>query len=95
MRSLMICSKNGDSLHLNESEKINSGRYILEGPVATLDKINRNQRIYPKEEYLKHLEYLRDDLRHPEKGWILGEPGHPADRFETDIKEASHRILDL
>ena len=26
---------------------------------------------------------------------MLGEPGHPADRFETDIKEASHRILDL
>lgn len=95
MKSLMICSKNADQLRLNESEKINTGRYILEGPVATLDKINRNQRIYPKEEYLKHLEYLRDDLRHPEKGWMLGEPGHPADRFETDIKEASHRILDL
>lgn len=95
MKSLMICSKNADQLRLNESEKINTGKYILEGPVATLDKINRNQRIYPKEEYLKHLEYLRDDLRHPEKGWMLGEPGHPADRFETDIKEASHRILDL
>lgn len=95
MNHLMICSKSNESLHLNESEKINSGRYILEGPVATLDKMNRNQRIYPKEEYLKHLQYLRDDLKHPEKGWILGEPGHPADRFETDIKEASHRILDL
>lgn len=68
MKSLMICSKNADQLRLNESEKINTGRYILEGPVAALDKINRNQRIYPKEEYLKHLEYLRDDLRHPEKG---------------------------
>ena len=50
MKSLMICSKNADQLRLNESEKINTGRYILEGPVATLDKINRNQRIYPKEE---------------------------------------------
>lgn len=89
----IVCSKCDVPLqHLNESF---NHKYIFEGTFAELDKMNRNQRIYPKEEYLKHLTYLRDDLKHPEKGWMIGELGHPSDRFETDLKEASHRVLDV
>lgn len=89
----IVCSKCDVPLqHLNESF---DHKYVFEGTFAELDKMNRNQRIYPKEEYLKHLTYLRDDLKHPEKGWMIGELGHPSDRFETDLKEASHRVLDV
>ena len=90
--NLMICSNAKNSLHLNESEN-SAQRYILEGTFAELDKLNRNQRIYTKAEYLKHLAYLRNDIKSGEP--LLGELDHPDDRFEVKLKEASHRIIDL
>lgn len=85
----MIC---GDSAtRLNES--VTNGRYIMEGVFAgPLDGTkNRNGRIYTVEEYLKHLSYLRDDIR---TGELLGCLDHP-DVFDVKLKEASHRILDI
>ena len=77
---------------LNEAQE-QGPKYILEGVFAELDKLNRNQRIYPKNEYLKHLAYLRDDIKKGEP--LLGELDHPDDRFEVKLKEASHRVIDL
>lgn len=91
-KTKMICITGKKALHkLNESA--GAGRYILEGVFAELDKLNRNSRIYTKEEYLKHLQYLRDDIRKGEP--LLGELDHPEDRFEVKLKEASHRIIDI
>lgn len=91
-KTKMICVTGKKALHkLNESAS--TGRYILEGVFAELDKLNRNSRIYTKEEYLKHLQYLRDDIRKGEP--LLGELDHPEDRFEVKLKEASHRIIDI
>lgn len=93
-KTLMICTNSNNALQLNESEMQNSSeKYILEGVFAELDKLNRNQRIYPKEEYLKHLQYLRNDIKNGIP--LLGELDHPDDRFEVKLKEASHRIIDL
>lgn len=92
MKGLMICSKTKSALHLNESE--NKGiKYVLEGVFAELDVLNRNQRVYKKDEYLKHLQYLRNDIKNGEP--LLGELDHPEDRFEVKLKEASHQVLDL
>lgn len=91
-KSLMICSNAINALKLYESENLPS-KYILEGIFAELDKLNRNQRIYQKEEYLKHLQYLRNDIKKGEP--LLGELDHPDDRFEVKLKEASHRVIDL
>lgn len=91
----MICTsalKPLSAKKLNESQQQGS-KYILEGVFAELDKLNRNQRIYPKQEYLKHLAYLRDDIKKGEP--LLGELDHPDDRFEVKLKEASHRVIDL
>lgn len=92
----MICTSAAESLQrkkLNESQEQNS-KYILEGIFAELGgKPNRNGRIYTKEEYLKHLAYLREDIKKGEP--LLGELDHPDDRFEVKLKEASHRIIDL
>lgn len=92
--SLMICSNVSNPLatKLNESE--GSGhKYILQGVFAELGKKNRNERIYTKDEYLRHLQYLRNDIKSGEP--LLGELDHPDDRFEVKLKEASHRIVDL
>lgn len=92
MGSMMLCKKSNDALKLNES-LTDKGAYVLEGVVAELGIMNANHRIYTEEEYLKHLQYLRDDIR---KGVpLLGELDHPEDRFEVKLKEASHRMLDL
>ena len=92
----MICANSKKAVkRLNESAS-KGGNIILEGPFSgPLDgrTTNRNGRIYTKEEYLKHLQYLRDDLKKGEP--LLGELDHPEDRFEVKMKEASHRILDI
>lgn len=93
--NLMICTsalKPLSAKKLNEAQQ-QGPKYILEGVFAELDKLNRNQRIYPKNEYLKHLAYLRDDIKKGEP--LLGELDHPDDRFEVKLKEASHRVIDL
>lgn len=93
--NLMICTsalKPLSAKKLNEAQE-QGPKYILEGVFAELDKLNRNQRIYPKNEYLKHLAYLRDDIKKGEP--LLGELDHPDDRFEVKLKEASHRVIDL
>lgn len=95
-KSLMICTNTKDKLHLNESdypENSNSKKYILTGIFAHLGIKNRNERVYTKEEYLKHLQYLREDIKSGEP--LLGELDHPDDRFEVKLKEASHRVIDL
>jgi len=93
-KNLMICTKANGALKLNESETApGKKRYILEGVFAELDTLNRNQRIYKKDEYLKHLNYLRNDIKSGEP--LLGELDHPEGRFEVKLKEASHRVLDL
>lgn len=90
----MICKNSNTALRrLNESEGGSNTRYILTGLFARLDELNRNQRIYTKEEYLKHLQYLREDIKKGEP--LLGELDHPDDRFEVKLKEASHRVIDL
>ena len=93
--NLMICTsalKPLSAKKLNEAQE-QGPKYILEGVFAELDKLNRNQRIYPKNEYLQHLAYLRDDIKKGEP--LLGELDHPDDRFEVKLKEASHRVIDL
>ena len=89
----MVCGNANKALKLNESEST-SERYILEGLFAGPFGVeNRNKRIYQVDEYLKHLQYLRDDIKNGEP--LLGELDHPDDRFEVKMKEVSHRILDL
>lgn len=91
-KNIMVCNNSSKCLHrLNESA--GGQKYILTGVFAELDTLNRNGRIYTKDEYLKHLAYLREDIRKGEP--LLGELDHPDDRFEVKLKEASHRVLDL
>lgn len=93
MKNLLVCANSSKALRkINESAGENSS-YVLEGVFAELDTLNRNKRIYPKDEYLKHLAYLRDDIKKGEP--LLGELDHPEDRFEVKLKEASHKIVDL
>ena len=54
--------------------------------------INRNNRIYPLEEMMRHMGYLREQIKNHQ---LYGELDHPTDRFETSLKEAAIKLLDL
>lgn len=85
-----IYSTTSKALKLNESAQENN-KYILEGIFAELGVMNVNHRIYTESEYLRHLQYLREDVK---RGDLLGELDHP-EIFETKLNNASHRIIDI
>lgn len=99
-KNLLIKSKSPKSLRIVESADSTpqSPKYIFSGvftACSTPDHIiiNRNKRSYPETEMLKHIHYLRENIQ--TNGFILGELDHPIDRFDTQLKEASHKITDL
>ena len=67
---------------------VDKDNYILTGIFAVLDKTNANNRIYTKEEYLKHLPYLQEMIS---RNKLVGELDHP-ETFDTKLKNASHII---
>ena len=67
---------------------VDKDNYILTGIFAVLDKTNANNRIYTKEEYLKHLPYLQEMIY---RNKLVGELDHP-EVFDTKLKNASHII---
>lgn len=54
--------------------------------------VNRNGRIYEASEMLRHLVYLRKKCA---ENSLLGELDHPIDRFDTQLKCASHIIENI
>ena len=66
-------------------------KYILTGICAEFDTPNDNNRIYKKEDYLQHLEYLKPQI---EQGILLGSPDHDED-YHVSMRSVSHIIRDL
>ena len=64
---------------------------VLEGVCAVFGQKNNNQRIYEKEEYLPHLDYLKEKI---ESRQLVGDLDHPPS-FEVTLKSASHIIEGL
>ena len=54
--------------------------------------INRNNRIYPLDEMMRHLGYLREMVKNNQ---LMGELDHPDSRFETSLKECCLKVTDL
>lgn len=99
-KNLVIKSKSKSPLKVFEAADStpSAKKYIFQGvftACSTNDHVvvNRNNRIYGEQEVLRHLSYLRENIQ--TNGFILGELDHPIDRFDTQMKEASHMITDL
>jgi len=99
-KNLVIKSKSKSPLKIFEAadNTPSAKKYIFQGvftACSTNDHVvvNRNNRIYGEQEVLRHLSYLRENIQ--TNGFILGELDHPIDRFDTQMKEASHMITDL
>lgn len=74
-----------------EAKKNGSDDYVLEGIAAVFDKENNNNRIYTENEYVPHLEYLKDKIAQKR---LLGELDHP-EKFDVSLKNISHMVTDL
>jgi hypothetical protein len=69
---------------------VSSGKYIFEGLCADFRR-NENDRVYSKDDYLSHLEYLKEQV---EKSTLLGELDHP-EGYQVSMKEVSHKVVDI
>lgn len=85
---VLIVENIGENLKVKSKETNNT---ILEGVCAVFGQKNNNQRVYEKDEYLPHLEYLKEKI---EARQLVGELDHPPS-FEITLKSASHIVEGL
>lgn len=85
---LLIVENVGEKLQVKSKDTNNT---ILEGVCAVFGQKNNNQRVYEKEEYLPHLNYLKEKI---ETRQLVGDLDHP-NSFEVTLKSASHIIEGL
>jgi Prohead core protein serine protease len=71
--------------------KEKDGALVLEGICAVFGQRNENNRIYEKQEYLPHLNYLTEKIN---KGQLFGELDHPQS-FDVSLKNVSHVVESL
>jgi hypothetical protein len=74
-----------------ESKKGEGNDYVLEGIAAVFGQENNNHRIYEENEYLPHLDYLKEKIAQKR---LLGELDHP-EKFDVSLKNISHIITSL
>ena len=82
---LLIVENVGEKLQVKSKDTNNT---ILEGVCAVFGQKNNNQRVYEKEEYLPHLDYLKEKIKTRQ---LVGDLDHP-NSFEVTLKSASHII---
>lgn len=64
---------------------------ILEGTAAVFGIMNENNRLYEKQEYLPHLDYLTKKIKERR---LFGELDHPQ-KFDISLANVSHVVEDL
>lgn len=93
MKEVLIVEKCPNRIKLNENSAVDgSNKYILEGTFTELNVLNRNNRIYTKENFVPHVEALMDKKN--KLGVIYGEFDHP-EGFEITLTRSSHKIESL
>ena len=85
---VLIVENIGEDLQVRSTE---SNNIILEGVCAVFGSKNNNNRVYEKDEYLPHLNYLKDKIS---KKQLVGDLDHPP-HFDVTLKSASHIITGL
>jgi hypothetical protein len=79
---------------INEAVTVTRGDnndIILEGTAAVFGVMNENNRVYEKQEYLPHLEYLNKKIQERR---LFGELDHPQ-KFDVSLANVSHVIESL
>lgn len=96
MKEVLIVEKCASRIQLNENSagaaSNGSKKYILDGKFTELNVLNRNNRIYTKDNFVPHVESLMQKKN--SLGVIYGEFDHP-EGFEITLTRSSHTIESL
>jgi hypothetical protein len=80
-----------NSSSILESKSETNGDIVLEGIFAQFGVVNNNDRIYEENEYLPHLDYLREKIKSKR---LMGELDHP-EKFDVSLQKVSHIVENL
>ena len=95
-KKLLIVERSNAALNyqvehvLNENNE-HSDSIVLTGPFTTFDTKNRNGRIYESNDFLPHVEALKEQIKNKR---LLGELDHPHG-FEISLANVSHVVESL
>ena len=76
-------------MQITEGTRSNNGNVIVEGLLATAEKVNGNGRYYPREIWEREIKRYQDE--HVANNNALGELDHP-DSSVVNLKNACHNI---
>ena len=82
--------KNTGLKELTDLANVPEGMMMIEGVLGCVDKVNRNKRFYPRDEYAKHIESMQKRIT--ETNGILGEMEHPKS-MNIDLNNVSHKVM--
>ena len=90
-KNVIVNVRSNAPMKIMESRTEGSDLYLV-GEFTTFDVMNRNKRIYKKENYKMVLEQIAGKCA---SGALLGELGHPDGRSLTDLTQVSHVVTKL
>ena len=90
-KNVIINVRSASPVKILESRTEGSDLYLV-GEFTTFDVMNRNKRIYKKDNYKAVLEQIADKCA---SGGLLGELGHPSGRNTTEMTAVSHVVTKL
>ena len=90
-KNVIVNVRSNAPMKIVESRTEGSDLYLV-GEFTTFDVMNRNKRIYKKENYKTVLEQIADKCA---SGALMGELGHPDGRSLTDLTQVSHVVTKL
>lgn len=90
-KHVIVNVRSNTPIRIMESRTEGSDLYLV-GEFTTFDVVNRNKRIYKKENYKTVLEQISEKCL---SGALMGELGHPNGRNMTDLTMVSHVVTKL
>lgn len=90
-KNVIVNVRSNAPMKIMESRTEGSDLYLV-GEFTTFDVMNRNKRIYKKENYKMVLEQIAGKCA---SGALMGELGHPDGRSLTDLTQVSHVVTKL
>ena len=90
-KNVIVNVRSNAPMKIVESRTEGSDLYLV-GEFTTFDVMNRNKRIYKKENYKRVLEQIAGKCA---SGALMGELGHPDGRSLTDLTQVSHVVTKL
>ena len=89
---LIVESFNKTTFKEVKTANVPEGMMMVEGILGVVDVVNRNNRIYSREEYVTHVNQLNQRIQ--ESNGVLGELEHPKS-MTINLNNISHKVMEV